>query len=295
MNNGLSSQVLFINISDRFAISLVIALVVHAFVILFIGFGLGETEKSQLPQALEVTLVNTRTSKPVENAAYLAQSNQEGGGTSEDQVKPETLFPSMAPSETLNVTNPSPPVFIPPPSEPVSQTELLTQDTAKKTIATDEKLEEKKEGKRVTAAELISQSMDIASLEAEISNAVEIYAKRPRNKVVTAGTKEYQYAAYMDAWRRKVEKVGNLHYPAEARRRKLSGSVTMDVTLNDDGTIRRVEILRSSGHKMLDDAALSIVHLAAPYAPFSEDIKKEADVLHIIRTWKFLSSGVQAR
>ncbi len=94
----------------------------------------------------------------------------------------------------------------------------------------------------------------------------------------------------MEAWRAKVERVGNLNYPDEARRKKLSGSLILDVALNSDGSINEITIRRPSGQPVLDDAAVRIVKMAAPYAPFPEDFVKEVDILHITRTWQFQSS-----
>ena len=130
----------------------------------------------------------------------------------------------------------------------------------------------------------------MASLSAEIDQKLQAYAERPRHKWITARTAASQYAAYMDAWRLKVERVGNLNYPDEARRKRLSGALLLDVALNADGTINAITLRRSSGHKVLDDAAIRIVELAAPYSEFPAAIASETDILHIERTWRFLSS-----
>ncbi len=95
----------------------------------------------------------------------------------------------------------------------------------------------------------------------------------------------------MEAWRQKVERIGNLNYPDEARRRKLSGNLLLDVALNPDGSINEITLRRSSGERALDDAAVRIVKLAAPYAKFPDDIRKDVDILHIERTWQFLSGN----
>jgi protein TonB len=92
----------------------------------------------------------------------------------------------------------------------------------------------------------------------------------------------------MEAWRAKVERVGNLNYPDDARKRQLSGSLILDVALNPDGSVNQITVRQSSGHKILDDAADRIVRLAAPFAPFPDDIRAETDILHITRTWQFL-------
>ena len=142
-----------------------------------------------------------------------------------------------------------------------------------------------------TAAQLITRSFAMASLNAELQQRLEMRAHRPRRKFISANTKEYRFAAYMEAWRAKVERVGNINYPDEARRRNLSGSLLLDVAINPDGSVREITVRRSSGHQILDDAAVRIVELAAPFAPFPDDFRKEIDILHVTRTWKFLNNA----
>jgi len=142
-----------------------------------------------------------------------------------------------------------------------------------------------------TAAQLITRSFALASLDAELQQKLETHAKRPRQKFISANTQEYRYAAYMEAWRAKVERIGNLNYPDEARQKQLSGALLLDVALRPDGSVIEILVRRSSGHKVLDDAAVRIVELAAPFAPFPDDIAREIDVLHVTRTWKFLNNA----
>ncbi len=147
-----------------------------------------------------------------------------------------------------------------------------------------------------TAAQLLTRSFALASLNAELQQRLDSQAKRPRRKYISANTREYRYAAYMEAWRAKVERIGNINYPTAARERQLSGNLLLDVAINPDGTVREITVRRSSGHKVLDDAAVRIVELAAPYAPFPEEVLEEVDILHITRTWKFVNDqGFQAR
>ena len=138
-----------------------------------------------------------------------------------------------------------------------------------------------------SAADLRAQVIE--SLSAALDERLQAYAQRPRRKWITAATREHAYAAYMEAWRRKVERVGNLNYPNEARRRGLSGTLSLDVALNADGSVAEVLLRRSSGEEVLDEAALRIVALAAPFARFPRAIREEVDVLHIERTWVFSS------
>lgn len=136
-------------------------------------------------------------------------------------------------------------------------------------------------------AQQLVHSFAIANLSAEIQEKLESRAKRPRRKYVSATTQEYRYAAYMEAWRAKVERIGNINYPEEARRRRISGAVMLDVAVNRDGSVADISIRKSSGMTVLDDAAIRSVHLAAPYAPLPPEIRNEVDELHVTRTWKF--------
>jgi len=140
------------------------------------------------------------------------------------------------------------------------------------------------------AAVLLANSFKIAALNSELRRKLEAQSQRPRRKFISASTREYKYAAYMEAWRIKVERVGNLNYPDEARKNRLTGSLILDVALNTDGSVNQITIRRSSGSKILDDAAVRIVELSSPFAPFPDHIRAETDILHITRTWQFLNN-----
>ena len=141
-----------------------------------------------------------------------------------------------------------------------------------------------------SAQELITRSFAMASRHSELQDKLENRANRPRTKYVSATTQEFKYAAYMEAWRAKVERIGNLNYPDAARQGKLSGALLLDVALKPDGSVLEIIVRRSSGHKVLDAAAVRIVELASPFAPFPDEIRREVDILHVTRTWKFLNS-----
>ena len=146
--------------------------------------------------------------------------------------------------------------------------------------------------KTITAAELLEQSKEIEKLEAEIQQSLTSYSKRPRKLHINSiNAHKYKAASYEAAWQRKVERVGNLNYPGEVRRKKLSGTLVLSVELFADGNLKKVIINRRSGHKIIDDAAVSIVKLAAPFAPFPIELRKEVDVLVITRTWQFHNEG----
>lgn len=139
----------------------------------------------------------------------------------------------------------------------------------------------------LSRADLLAQGSRIARLETEIARDAETYQRRPRRKVYGASAVGVNYARYVEDWRIKVESNGNLNYPQQARDRNLSGTLRLLVALRADGTVERIELLRSSGHAVLDEAAESIVMLGAPYAPFPEDLRRDTDILEIVRVWTF--------
>lgn len=274
---------------DRLGLMLIIATGMHLLIILGVSFVADDaSNKVGMLSSLEITLVNNRSLNKIDEADYLAQVNQEGGGDSQEKRRPETIFESLLPLEQPVVTSLNPPMLQPVPKQLESRTEILTTSRAQKKVTAELLPVQKTKSEQLSAVELISRSMDIASLESEIGQTVQAYAKLPRNKIITARTKEYVYASYMNSWRQKVERIGNLNFPAAAKQNQLSGELILDVMLRADGTIYEIEVVKTSGHQILDDAAVRIVNLSSPFSPFSQAMKKETDILHIIRTWKFI-------
>ena len=286
-----------INPVDRLGLTLFIALVLHAVVILGVAFTQEIPRKPEAPdRTLEILVVQkpTKPEKP-EKPDFLAQMSQEGGGTTDNKAKP-TVTPSPI------AARPSPierPVEVPVEAvaEPQSQ-------PAKKRVITSQKAKPRKvepapvkktkpvKQKKLSATQLIaSTNREISRLTAELDRKTKAYSKRLRHKRLTASTQEYKYANYLDAWRRKVENIGNLNYPDEAKRRKLYGNLVLHVAVLADGSVKEINIKKSSGKKVLDDAAVRIVKLSAPFAPFPPEIREETDVIDIIRTWQFRSNN----
>jgi len=278
---------------DRLGLMIIVAVAIHTIIILGISFsGNDIPDESKITPRIEVTLVSTRSEIEPDEADYLAQANQEGGGNTHEKIRPETLFAPLIPKDIVAPTTPTPPNVKEPKEERANRKELMSQADSRERIVTDVMPIKKSDSKSKTAAQLVSQSKSIASLEVELGESMRAYSEMPRKKFITAQTKEYKYASYMESWRSKVEKIGNLNFPEEAKRRNLKGSLMLDVAINANGTIRNIKIRRSSGHKILDDAAMQIVHLAAPFSPLSAAILQETDVLHITRTWKFLGGDL---
>ena len=287
------------NISDvdRIGLTLFVAIALHAVIILGVGFTFEKSKQQQPPdRTLEIMVVqNPIKVEKSKDADFLAQTNQQGGGNEKEKVHPTTKQISPpSPRAAKRQEQENRPVSPPePPSTRHKFDPVLTsqQPAQKKVLNRPEKTNETKRIQLNAAQLLASSDREIARLSAELDKKTQVYSKLPRHKRITASTQEYSYANYLDAWRRKVERIGNLNYPEEARRRKLYGNLVMHVALRPDGSIKEINIRQTSGHKLLDDAAIRIVRLAAPFAPFPEEIRKETDILDIIRTWQFLNTN----
>jgi protein TonB len=262
---------------DRLVVTLFIATVFHAVVILGLGFSVEERSRNDDLPTLEITVVQ-RPSQPVEDADYLAAASQEGAGNTREKVRPQQESQEAAPP---------PPASAEP--EPVQPRVITARDASQATPQPVEQV--RPEPRLASAAELVDRSLEMLSLNREITQLSRAYSQRPREAFISARTREFKYANYMNDWVAKVERVGDLNYPDEARRRGISGTLRVQVTLNADGTVRDAIITRPSGHRVLYEAALNIVRLAAPYAPFPREIREDTDVLHITRTWEFTSGN----
>lgn len=311
-----------ITAGDRLGMTLFVAIVAHAIVILGVVF-VPHDRADFLLNTLDIVLVQQRSETAPKEAHYLSQANHEGSGEQEEKARPATplqapltglepaVVASAPPSEPIEPVPLSKPKLAQSPIEQevrrsvvalknVQSTQVQTpadaipQPKQKPSIAAvlpDWSQTEVSPTETVKASELISRSLAMASLNAEIDQRLEAYANRPRRKWISAKTREYRYASYMEAWRIKVERIGNLNYPDEARRIRLSGNLLLEVALNSNGSLSDIILRRSSGHRVLDDAAIRIVKLAAPFAPFPRDILEETDILHIERTWRFLNTN----
>lgn len=265
--------------TDRFALTLFFAIALHAMIILGVTFGWHiKPEKQQELPTLDIVIATRKTETP-EKAEYLAQTSQDGSGNTTEKVRPEIAVPEQAPA-----VQPQQPVTAP--------TEVVTTTRAQQKIHQQEQENPQTRAPDISARQLVERSLEMVSLNKQLATDMQAYAERPRQVFVSARTQEFKFANYMAEWVSKVERVGNLNYPDEARRAGISGKLMMDVALNPDGTVQEIRILRPSGIPALDDAATRIVNLAAPFAPFPPEIRKEADILHITRTWEFSTNSM---
>ena len=254
----------------------------------------GSTDRAAAPAALEVVLVNARTVKAPVKADVRAQSNLDGGGNTDASRRLKTPLPQS----TTGVDVPDPAVAA---RARVEQLEAETQRVMariKAAVPIDSRepnpgpqpLPQSQPVPAQSSADLAARSLEMARLRAELSKEFSAYQERPRKAFVGARAAEYRFARYVEDWRSKIERVGNLNYPDEARRQRLYGTLQLTVSVRRDGTVDSIEINRSSGFKLLDQAAIRIVELAAPFAAFPADISKDVDILAITRTWSFTTA-----
>ncbi|WP_456406968.1 TonB family protein [Thiolapillus sp.] len=271
---------------------LVIAVILHALLILGVSFELPPPPPQATQPSLDVILVPTpKQETPPERADFMAQQSQQGGAEKAGRARPKATptQPALKKSEKPSVERVRSGARAP---EKQQQPEVVTTKSKTRKQAPVAKKAPVKARQKPDITQLLSSTrQEIARLTAELDRNSEYASQRPRHKSINASTKEYRYAAYLEAWRKKVERVGNLNYPDEAKRKKLYGDLLLHVSLRADGSVKQIRVVRSSGHKILDDAAVRIVRLASPFAPFPAEIRKEVDILDITRTWQFLSSN----
>lgn len=271
---------------DRLGFTLLVAALLHVAVILGVGFTVEELPAQS--RGLEVTLASFASERPPEKADYIAQADQQGSGTLEHEATPSTDQPAVIQDEQVrevgveSAVQPVKPVETPP------QVLATQQPSPQKVIQAKIAQPPEEPHHQAPVLDRDQLAADIASLEAEFARERQQYAKRPRiSHQHTASTRRDISAWYRDDWRKKVERIGNLNYPDEARRNSIYGSLRLLVVIRSDGSIDKMAVLESSGQAVLDQAALNIVRLSAPFAPFSGELAARYDQVEIIRTWRF--------
>ncbi len=259
------------------------SIALHAFALFGIAIVLPKpNDAASLMQPLHVVLVNSRSkSKPVK-ADAMAQANLDGGGNTAENRQAKSMLPNISDDSQIS------------PEQAAQQIARLEDESRRMMtrLKSNYKVDvpQPKQPQTETAEDLVQRSLEIARLEAQISRNNDYYQHMPRRKFIGARTQEYRFAQYIEDWRIKVERIGNLNYPEQARREQLYGKLQLSVSIRADGSVESIEVSRSSGHRLLDAAAMRIVKLASPFAPLPPDITKDTDILTITRTWSFSPS-----
>jgi len=255
--------------------------------LLLINFSFPDASRIVKERALEIVLVNSKSARRPSDAQVLAQTRLDGGGNVDENRRAKTPLPPSAHQQTgADLDQKQRRVQ----ELEAKQQKLLAQSKSKtRTTSADQREAQPEPTPNVSGRELASSALAMARMEAEIAKSIEEYNKRPRKKNIGVRADEYRFAQYVEDWRIKVERVGTLNYP-EAAKGKLYGSLVLSVSILADGSVQKIEINRSSGHRVLDDAARRIVQMASPYAVFPADIRRDTDIIEITRTWTFTRS-----
>jgi periplasmic protein TonB len=272
---------------QRLSLSALFSIGLHVFVLF--GISLVVPDWKNIPivsQPLEVVLVNSKSGSRPNGATAYAQSNLDGGGNTEDDKRAKTPFPVLGDGKRFTLEQAT---------QHLRQLEqetkrLLTRRKSDYSVAENKTQKQQHKNSGSDGQDLVKRSLEIARLEAQINKSLDMYEKLPRRKFIGARTQEYRFAQYVEDWRAKVERIGNLNYPEIARREKIYGKLALTVSIRADGSVESIEVNRPSGQRILDASAVRIVKLSAPFAPFPPDIRKDTDIISITRTWIFTST-----
>lgn len=271
---------------SRLSFWMIFSILLHAFLLFGIALVLPDPRSAaNLMQPLQVVLVNSKSKSRPLQADALAQHNLDGGGNTAEDRRAKSPLPAIR--DDLKFT----------PEQQTKRVAALEKESKRmlSRLKSDYTVvqpapERQKSDASSNGEDLVQRALEIARLEAQVDKSWDAYQKMPRRKFIGARTQEYRFAQYIEDWRVKVERIGNLNYPEQARRQKIFGKLQLSVSINKDGSVESVEVSKSSGQRLLDAAAMRIVRLAAPYAPLPPNITKDTDILTITRTWSFTPS-----
>ena len=282
-----------IGASDRLGFTLFLALIIHAILVLGVGFTYSKKPKLDILPSLEVIHANSQSFDEVENPDFLAQVDQAGGGNVDEKARPSAPVSANTPLDQQGLSELAR-IEMNRNQLEIDRLYFITQDEFQYQINKHPQIREK-EANTEQPSEKEQRQAQIARLQAEIRQMTINYAKRPRLITLTASTKKAVEASYLANWVNRIEHTGNLNYPQEAMIKHIDGRLRLSVRINAEGEILDVKITRSSGSSILDEAARRILQLAEPYAPFSDELKERADQIVIIRTWEFNSNRLSTK
>lgn len=275
--------------SDRFGMTFFLAVIFHGIVILGITFTVSPFAEDESSPTLDIILVQTKAPDETDKADYLAQISQKGGGNAEQKARPKELFSANTLSDDPGLSEQTNVRQIQKQKQN-EQLSLLRQTDSDYNITSEDNPLKADDDMTIINND-VTQDTQAAKLAPEISDKVQEQASIERTKYLNSSTKAFGPAKYMREWIDRVERIGNLNYPDQARRDKLSGTLILDVAINADGKLIKIDLRQSSGHQILDDAAKRIVRLAAPYSAFPQKLRQETDIIHITRSWEFLNNN----
>ena len=272
---------------ERFRFMIFLSACAHALLVLGVGFTYFTDANDE--SSIEVILAQYRSQIQPDDADFIAQENQTGSGSQDETTVPSSPFMSDLNDADINEVRPAhaAQVLNETPEQP--NLTALYSINAEQAVAQQRNAPEQEEKQALSEQSSSEEiSLAIASLQAQLDLQQQAFARQPRKYTLSsASARKSHEASYLDSWRRRVEAVGNINYPVQARQQQVYGNVRMLIALNASGQISETRIIQSSGESLLDQAAVDIVNLAAPFEPFPEELKAEADILEIVRTFRF--------
>lgn len=285
----MSRQTAPVSYLDRLGFTVFLALALHAILIFGLSFSFDITSSRSPTLDVTLSLHDTDTAASSEEADFLADSNQQGSGTLSEAEALKTTEQAEIEDNQIFHTTPVLQQLMLAESGDSRRAPIVTQSSSVNQISAPTPAD----GSTATPfadidLPLLEQINDVATLKALLDESRQAYAKRPRLRTLTSvSTRRAVDARYIHEWLQKVERIGNQNYPESARLQRITGAVRLAVSIHADGSLDSVQILESSGHAILDQAAKQIVFLSAPFPSFDIEMLEEYDVLEIIRTWQF--------
>ncbi|MDY6814205.1 MAG: energy transducer TonB [Pseudomonadota bacterium] len=286
---------------DRLVSTLLFAALAHGVLILGLGFAPPEREPAEpLGSKLEVTLVTGQATTPPENPDYLAQIDRSGAGNTEERVRASAPPASVERAASAGIEAAAQ-LRDELPDQPTSAEaslidkrpdaapeQLLTQQRSARRTPSAPQQAGMREGERPRVALLRLQPAPATPADAEPEAQTRVTGQPLRERRISVNTRSNVYAPYLYNWRLRIEEIGNLNFPDEVLREGLYGDVTIEVAIAADGSLAELAVRRPSPHPALDQAALRILRLAAPFAPFTPEMRLRSEVVRFVWVWQFL-------
>jgi periplasmic protein TonB len=277
---------------DRMLTTCFLAALLHGIVILGITFTATSGSSSDAAAGLEVVLVNDRAPSAAQNpnARYLSERTQLGMGNS---MKGErTLIPksSLMPVDRLGVPSGDGLALSQGDNDSGDEQMVATHGASQKILYFASSAEAKETAQLPL---LLEKRPDLAMTPNDDGVELRMRGESRKELWIAADTRESDVAVYLDSWRRKIERVGTMNFPDVARRKKLSGTPVIEVTIGADGKLLNIAVRRTSGHAEIDEAALRILKLAAPFDRFPSELTAKHDEIRIAYEWQFLGGDSQ--
>lgn len=284
-----------VRLADRLSSMLFLAVLAHGIVILGVTFTAGPAMETDALPSLNVTLVvnSNELAEPPENSELLAESNQQGGGRAAEGIRPTTTLAADQAITQAGDAEAADLVDGKPREQAVPTEQIVTRSEADERIAALPKAAETASATSQTAAALIDRDA-AQTLAMEIDTRAEMPTSDDRDILAAPSTQESMLASYLDGWRKRVERIGTVNFPARFRADQGYGRPTLEVAIAADGELAEIVVRRSSGNAALDQAAISILRMAAPFEPLPDSIKSRYDVLRFAYEWEFTGGTAAA-